>query len=285
MIDWPQALVREIARRRCVFFLGAGVSASASDGSGGHPKNWQEFLESACQLVRQPDTQQSIRDLIKAGRYLLALQAISDESDRGDYHSFLESNFNNQRFQPGALHETILQLDSRIVITTNFDKIYERYCLGTSQDGYKIIPYYSDDIGDALRSDTRLIIKAHGTIDEISKMVFTKSEYHGAKRDYPQFYNILRAIFLTHTCVFIGCSLDDPDVLLVLEEVRITASSQKPHYATVLAKQNNRYALKDWQLAYNIRALEYGPKHDDLVDDLRTLAEQVDALRATNQES
>jgi SIR2-like protein len=285
MIDWPQSLVREIARRRCVFFLGAGVSASASDGVGGRPNNWREFLEAACELVRRDEPKNSIQKLIAAGRYLLALQAISDESDRGDYHTFLETNFNNQRFQPGALHEIILQLDSRIVITTNFDKIYERYCLGTSQDGYKIIPYNSDDIGDALRSDTRLIIKAHGTIDEISKMVFTKSEYHAAKRDYPQFYNILRAIFLTHTCVFVGCSLDDPDVLLVLEEVRITASTQRPHYATVLAGQNDHYALKDWQMAYNIKALEYQPNHAGLIDDLRTLAEQVDALRATNQES
>lgn len=30
MIDWPKSLVREIAARRCVFFLGSGISATAT---------------------------------------------------------------------------------------------------------------------------------------------------------------------------------------------------------------------------------------------------------------
>jgi hypothetical protein len=116
-------------------------------------------------------------------------------------------------------------------------------------------------------------------------MVFTKSEYHAAKRRYGQFYSILRAIFLTHTCIFIGCSLDDPDVLLVLEEVRITASSNRPHYSLALRGGNSEYAIRDWHSAYNIRTLEYEPDHGALIGELQSLAEQVEALRATNQQS
>lgn len=285
MIEWPQTLVREIAGRRCVFFLGAGVSASAEDADGNHPKDWRSFLEAACELVNHQDERAIVTDLVEKQRYLLALQAISDEADPADYQSFLEQNFNNPAFEPSELHKLILQLDSRIVITTNFDKIYERYWHSTSDEGYRVIPYYSNDIGDALRSDTRLIIKAHGTIDEPTRMVFTKSEYHEAKKKHGHFYNILQAIFLTHTCVFIGCSLEDPDVLLVLEDVRITASSLRPHYALVREGTNNIYALQDWQKAYNIKALEYGPGHDDLIVDLNSLAAQVEGARATNPQS
>lgn len=283
MINWPETLVKELARRRCALFLGAGVSASALDAQGSRPLQWGEFLRDACHLIRGSPARKNIEKLIAERRFLLALQAITQEADRADYHSFLDKHFNNAAFSPGELHRLILRLDSRIVVTTNFDKIYERLCLSTSQDGYKVIPYYSDSLADELRSDTRLIIKAHGTIDDVKKMVFTKSEYHRAKRQHSQFYTLLRAIFLTQTCVFIGCSLDDPDVLLVLEDVQVTASNQRPHYALVLSGAQNPYALRDWQEAYNIRALEYGPNHDSLISDMRNLVEAVESIWAAQQ--
>jgi hypothetical protein len=187
--------------------------------------------------------------------------------------------FNNRRFQAGELHRIILSLDSRLVITTNFDKIYERLCLSSSVEGYKIVNYYTESLGDEIRSDTRLIVKAHGTIDDIQRMVFTKSEYHNAKRRHSQFYSLLKAIFLTHTCIFIGCSLDDPDVLLVLEDVRVTATSQRPHYALVRTGDHSSYAVRDWLDAFNIKALEYGPTHDDVIRDLRELQGRVEDYR------
>jgi hypothetical protein len=285
VIDWPQTLVKEIARRRCVLFLGAGVSAAATDDSGGQPKDWPGFLEEACSLVRGEQNQSEVREMIAERRYLLCLQAIAEEADTSDYHNLLDHHFNNPAFQAGELHQIVRALDSRIVITTNFDKIYERLCLTSASEGYKVIPYYSGSLGDELRSDTRIIVKAHGTIDEIQRMVFTKAEYHRAKRDHPDFYALLKSIFLTHTCVFIGCSLDDPDVLLVLEDVRVTASSQRPHYSLIRTGGHSHYALRDWEKAYNIRALDYGPNHGGLVESLRDLHAQVDALRQSNPQA
>lgn len=285
MISWPSSLVQELARRRCVLFLGAGVSSSAQDEQGHRPLDWSGFMKAACELVSNPAKKGTILEMIERERHLLALQAISSEANNADYIDFLESHFNNPNFQPSELHKLIYQLDSKVVVTTNFDKIYERYCLGTSTEGFKVIPYHSDDIGDSLRSDTRLIIKAHGTIDEASKMVFTKSEYHNAKKTYGQFYSLLKAIFLTHTCVFIGCSMDDPDMLLVLEDVRITATSQRPHYALLREGTSNEFAIRDWQKAYNIETLNYGPTHEDLISDLGTLVSDVTSYRRTNPQS
>ncbi|WP_445730680.1 SIR2 family protein [Methylocystis sp. IM2] len=129
-------------------------------------------------------------------KYLLALQAIKDEVDPGDYQELLNQNFNEPVFEASKLHEIIFALDSRLVITTNFDKIYEKHCLNVSTEGFKVIPYNSTSLADELRSDTRLIIKAHGSIDEISAMIFTRGQYHSAKRDNPGFYGLLKAIFL-----------------------------------------------------------------------------------------
>jgi hypothetical protein len=262
-----------------VLFLGAGVSASATDEQGQHPMGWQELLVEACRLVPNESAREEIGKMILERRFLLCLQAITQEIDRADYHDFLNKCFNNPGFQAGELHRIIQSLDSRIVVTTNFDKIYDRLCLSSSVEGYKIVSYYTESLGDEIRSDTRLIVKAHGTIDDIQRMVFTKSEYHAAKRGCAEFYSLLKAIFLTHTCIFIGCSLDDPDVLLVLEDIRVTATTQRPHYALVRTAEHSCYAIRDWQDAFNIRALEYGPSHDDLTLDLRELLVRVEDYR------
>jgi hypothetical protein len=283
MIDWPSSLIREVAARRCVFFLGAGVSASASDATGAKPKTWGEFIEEACQLIRTKN-KTIVKKLIKEKRYLLALQCIRDEVDASEYRDLLNRHFNSASYTPSKLHECIFDLDSRIVITTNFDRIYENYCNnipGTRSGGFKIINYYSEDLVDEIRSDTRLIIKAHGSIDDISKMIFTRSEYHHAKMRYAQFYEVLKAVFLTHTVIFIGCSLEDPDVMLLLEEVKITGSSERPHYAIIKQRSQNILVLSDWRKTYNIAALQYGPSHDDLSNELRALADRVEVERAT----
>ena len=281
MITWPSSLVREIAARRCAFFLGAGVSASAVDESGQHPKGWSQFLDEATQLVTDKTKKRIVRKLINEKKYLLALQGIKDEVDLAEYRDLLDKNFNKSTFIPGALHKTIYDLDSRIIITTNFDKIYEQYCMSLMPStAFKVIEYNSEDLIDEIRSDTRLIIKAHGSIDNISKMLFTRSEYHKARVEHRGFYEVVKAVFLTHTIVFIGCGMEDPDVLLLLEDVQITGSSQRPHYALIRRKDQNLVTMQDWKKTYNISALEYGPSHDNLIECLLKLVDLVENERA-----
>lgn len=285
MINWPNSLVREIARRRVVLFLGAGVSSTSTAPDGSRPKTWKNFLKEVCSLVHDATDKETVEELIESNQLLLALQAISDEANVADYHDILNANFNNPSFEPSEVHKIILALDSSIVITTNFDKIYERYCESTSTEGYKVVSYNSRDLGDLIRSDERLIVKAHGSINSIADMIFTKSQYHEAKKNHPQFYEMLKAIFLTHTCIFIGCGLEDPDVLLMLEDVKITSSGNLPHYAVFLEDEVNKYALRDWEKAYNIQALTYGPTYADLKDNLANLLEKVEEYRATKPPS
>ena len=45
MIEWPDLLIDAIARRRCVLFLGSGISANAKNIDGKKPPTWAEFLK------------------------------------------------------------------------------------------------------------------------------------------------------------------------------------------------------------------------------------------------
>jgi hypothetical protein len=92
---------------------------------------------------------------------------------------------------------------------------------------------------------------------------------------------MLKAVFLLNTVIFIGCSFEDPDVMLLLAEVKITASSDRPHYVLVREGSQSAFAVEDWQQTYNVRALQYGPDHGALIQDLEDFLQRVDAVRAS----
>ena len=50
-ISWPNSLINDIARRRCVIFLGAGISRNTVNAAGLPPKTWVEALESGMQQL------------------------------------------------------------------------------------------------------------------------------------------------------------------------------------------------------------------------------------------
>lgn len=281
MISWPKSLINELAQRRCILFLGAGVAASAQNNAGNSPLDWNTFLVEATKLISKPDDKNAVTQLIHERNFPLALNTIADLVDPGDYQSFLNHCFNDSSFKPSELHSVILDIDARFVITTNFDKIYEKHCLTVSNEGFKVIPYYSESLADEIRSDTRLIIKAHGSIDDISKMVFTRKEYHQAKKHHPEFYNLLKALLLTNTCVFIGCGMEDPDVLLLLEELKMTTNSNRPHYALLREGAISPFIKRDLLSTYNVRTLFYGPDHSDLILSLNDLYAEIEGIRIT----
>jgi NAD-dependent SIR2 family protein deacetylase len=284
MVDWPHSLIREIAAERCIIFLGAGISAASKKADGSSSmKTWGQFLTAATALIKDAKNKAIVKALLDEKNYLLTLQGIRDFVDRADYMAFLDTEFNSTEFQPNNLHEIINKLDARIVITNNFDTLYEKYCARFT-GGFKTLHYDNKSLFDELRSDTRLIIKAHGCITNINKMVFTRADYHRAKAENSGFYEVLRALFMTNTVLFLGCSMTDPDVALLLEDVKITTAASKCHYALVL-EGNNPVVTKDLQDTYNVKVLTYGPSHDALAAELQELLDLVIGERSKTSAS
>lgn len=272
MIDWPDFLVQELAERRCIIFLGSGVSASSKNDKNESPKSWSQFLVTALGFIKEDEDKNFINGLIKEKNYLLALQCIYDQIDNGTYSRFLQKEFSEPNFQPSEIHKDVVLIDPKILITTNFDRIYEKTCF---DDGHSIVTYYdSSNLPDVIRSSQRIIIKAHGTIDNIGKMVFTKRQYYDAKKNFPEFYMILSALFMTNTVLFLGCGLNDPDVNLILENINATTRALNPHYIVTLNDIHPNIE-RDWLNSYNIFSLKYGPSHEDLPSEIRNLKDLV----------
>lgn len=278
---WSNKLVEELAFRRAIIFFGSGVSAVAKRKDGSSPVTWGEFIKNIKTIVRNASTEelQYIDDRLDKQDYLSALQAICDKCDSGDYAKYLRDTYGssaNNGYVEKPAHEMIRNIDCKIVITTNFDKIYESCC---PPEGYVTLSYDKPKaIIDNVKSPANLLIKAHGTIDEVNDIIFTAKQYYDAQEKHPEFYEVLSSLFMTHTVLFLGYSLSDPDINLVLQLLHKTASASAPHYLA-LPKGTPEQRKRFWKDTYNVEIIEYGESHDDFLPALEKLDECVQSLR------
>lgn len=276
-IKWPEPLIEDLARGRCIVFLGAGISATAKTNEGIRPKAWKEFLVYVNnEYITLKKDKDYIKKLINNGQYLMALQIIYDLVDRGTYNSIIEKEFKEPDYIPSCIHKIISEIDPKLIITTNFDIIYEKAI--PTQAITPITYNNSGNFADLIRSNSKILVYAHGNIRSIKDTIFTKKQYYEAKKNYSEFYSMIQALFMTNTVLFLGCGLSDPDINLVLENVHIKTGASKPHY-NVMLKGTHQSLLNDWRNSYNITTLQYGSSYEDLEQNLLELKEQIDVYR------
>jgi len=285
-MPWFDSIVPEIASRRAIIFIGSGTSAFSSNHAGSHPTTWLSFLNDAkTHFITNDDDLRCVEELIQNKQYLDAAEIIFTHIDNPEADAFFRSTFLHPNFQPAQIHQIIQELDSKIVISTNYDTIYEKQCnLPTPDPSAYITKRYNEEgILDEIRSPTRLIIKAHGCVTDPRRIVLTKSQYFKARATYPCFYSLLDSLFHTHTVIFIGCGLNDPDIQLILENANISVPCDHPHYAFA-PKERHQAIVKSIRNTYNIKLIEYDMldgTHSELIRLLSELKDEVDAYRGT----
>jgi len=282
-MNWPDSLKAELASRRCIVFLGAGASSGCiSTSLNTNPPTWKSMLESLENKMSNRNNSLFVKELIKKEKYLEAAEIIKEEISPGDFTAFMRDTFVVPRFKHSKIHEFILELDPKIVITTNYDEIYDNYCRMIGNNAYNVSRYYDDHLISDLKSTIRVIIKAHGCISNPSKTILTKSDYFKARQQYSNFFKILDALFLTHTILFIGYSLSDPDIQLTLENVNITAPNSHPHYF-VAESGINIVLKKSYKNIYNLEFIEFPSRNfSQLEDGINELVSYVTNLRENN---
>jgi hypothetical protein len=284
MITWPPTLVTEIARRRSVIFLGAGVSMQCTNHAGQHPKNWHDLLLAAVASVPGANARKTeIRKLIKSGDYLTACEVIRDRMGIHAFHAFLIQELLTPNFQPAPIHDTIIQLGSRIFATPNFDKLLENKASALPGAPVRIKNYYDSDVAAVAKGSMTVILKVHGTIDSPDKMIFTRADYTKARNDHWAFYTVLEALSMTHAFLFIGCGLNDPDIKLMLEDHAFIHKWAEPHYFVMPRKTFPSSVVPAIERNLNIKIIEYPGGHGQLKPELDALVAAVTAERANMQ--
>ncbi len=280
-MDWPARIVQELARRKCVVFLGAGVSRQSISAGGDRPPLWKSFLELALAKCAAPKAE--IKRHLKNNDFLTACQLIKSRLGEHDWNDLLENVFSTPHYEPADIHEFIFALDAPIVATTNIDQIYDRF-LAAKYAGVAISKTYHDDaVGRYIKGDpsTRLVLKAHGSVENPGQAIFTREQYADARNKNAPFFETLAALVVTQTFLFLGYGLSDPDIQLLLENNARLFRSQTPHFFVTSDRPSNDMAAM-FERNYSIKILKYSDRdeHLELSQSLKSLVETVSSERA-----
>lgn len=278
MVIWPDALVREAAERRVVVFLGSGFSKAAV------PKlpTWGELLKELSSKLPTANSKALVAKLIRQGRLLDAAELITSGVNAPDMHNLLRDRFQLRPPPMNEIYNDLLQIDPKTIITTNYDELIEKnfdhYSGGSSS--HSIRTQTSKSLLADLRSPIRNIVKLHGCITETDHIVLDRRSFFKAQADNIGFFDIIRSLMSVNTVLFLGYSMSDPDIQLILENTNMSSPSTNPHYA--LVSKFEHPSLKNANSeTYNTYFLEYpAGDHAKFPLALGQLREQVRQVRA-----
>lgn len=290
-VNWPADLVETLAERRGIIFLGAGASSTSSTQSGVKLPTWRCLLQTLASDLSCTERQR-FDALLNSGQFPQAAQLIVDYREQIEFQEEMRGIFDDTRYRPSPLYEIVNLLDQPIVMTTNYDRFYERYWEALANDRSEreeetspLIKKTYKDIGsvDAIRRKSRILFKIHGCVSAPETIVLSKSQYNHAKYQYKNFFDVISALILTRTVLFIGVGFNgDPDVDLLLEDAAFTAQSNSPHYALIPSGRHPS-ELKSLRSLANIKCLEYdlptADDHDAALDALHELQQAVQEHR------
>lgn len=279
MAFWPDSLAREIADRRVLIFIGAGLSKAAYAAL----PTWPALLTSLSErLVRQKD-KALIKSLIRKGELLDAAQIVRDGVDGAVLSADIRNIFQIRPTPYNDIYKHLLLLDPKTIVTTNYDEFVERnfehFSGGT--EAHSIVRHDGTHLLNDLRSPIRNIVKVHGCVSNPHDIVLDRTSYFEARKKNPALFSLVSALMTVNTVLFLGYSVSDPDIRIILENINLISKSENSHYALVSKFEHSsiKMALTS---TYNIKYLEYAEGQHGLVPKLiEELADSVEAIRSS----
>jgi SIR2-like protein/CHAT domain-containing protein len=269
----PASLVRHLNEKRCVIFVGAGLSAQAQLPS------WSKLLD---QLVTQvgaddqdEDSTAELKKLLDAGRYLDVADECKEQLGAG-YAEFLSKALQIGTGPVPEAHRLVMQLPFAAWITTNYDKLLEQAHFQVRGSVPKTLTHLdADTFGTLLFDGAPFILKAHGDVDKPESLIFTTRDYREIIHSNPAFQAVFSAILLTRAVLFVGYSLNDPDFRLLLDRQLTTFKKFVPERYAIMSGvgEVEREVLRR---TAQIKVISYpAGQHEQLVEFLRALQAQV----------
>lgn len=259
----PQELIQKLAEDKCVTFIGAGLSAGA-----GLPL-WDKLLIqmiewSVARHIPLPDIAE-LSQLIEEKDFLTVADVVTEQMGDGRFREFITSVFRRPNLLPTEIHRLLPQIPFASLLTSNYDKLIESaYTTSLNGDSVPVFtPLDNPELAGALQKNEFHILKTHGTIDRINSIVLSRRQYRQLMHDNQAYKIYMQQILLSKSILFLGFSLTDPDLLLILDELRVSfRDDTPPHFALMDKTQLSRVKVERFRRDYNFNIIEYVPSSD-----------------------
>jgi hypothetical protein len=209
MTDDLDELAFSVHKRRAILFAGAGVSMVV-----GLP-SWRKLAEHMASELDLPPQRVAGP---ATGHQILAEYYRLKQGSIGPLRSWMDREWSvsTERVQASRVHQLIVSLDFPIIYTTNYDRNLEA-AFEIHQKAYVKIAN-ARDVAKADLTETQ-IVKFHGDFDDDESLVITESDYF-TRLSFDSPLDVkFRADGMGRTVLFIGYSMQDLNIRLLLHRI------------------------------------------------------------------
>jgi hypothetical protein len=250
---FDQRLVRKINQGRCFALIGSGPSTEV-----GYP-SWEKLSEDTFAKLKTSGKtfdDVSYRKFIANRQFAeLFSQAERDLGSRAELVSLIKSLLVPKTRGPHTIYDILANWPFACYLTTNWDDEIDR-SLRANRIFFRTIENTKADFAGIRADASRLIVKLHSDLDHPERAVITSADYaHLIGGEGQYFRNRLMAMFEMFDVLIVGHSLSDPDLRLVLQLAKETASPEHPVF--MIAAGATKAEELELLERFNVVALSY----------------------------
>lgn len=234
----PKRLVESVRGRRCIPFVGAGLSKQSA------PERfptWTELLngmmaEAARQGHIAATAVAELGDLLTRHKHLMVAEHLKTRVPVDFYYSYLQERFRCQDVSPAQVHRLLVEMNPRLIVTTNYDRLIEDAYAETKSRAMTVLSYgESPVVQRRIQEDGAVgapfLFKIHGDIDDPAGVILAESDYRKLLFGELGYRTLLASLFIHYTVLFVGFSFSDEELMLTLAELRwYLKSASQPDY-------------------------------------------------------
>ncbi|WP_114327323.1 SIR2 family protein [Candidatus Colwellia aromaticivorans] len=285
----PNSLIEALSSKNILPLVGAGVSMSINNKDGGQVfPSWGGLLQSAADKLKaeNDDINSGLIELFLQGKdYHEAAKYAHKGLDKGLWHKFItesfDPNLDDLDKTSSELPKAIWSLSNEI-ITLNYDKILQWAYPGESAQVSILKNTDHANLANMLNTrDKPIVWHLHGHIDDTANLILTPAGYsklyptsEESKVEFNAALSILKNIAVTRSLLFIGCSLDDAELLAEInKQNELFSGNTTPHFA--LVKKSNESAIQEKLKDTNIKTVTFDGYGDPLVAKINEMAAHI----------
>lgn len=249
---------------RSAVFLGAGMSRSAGF------VDWKELLQNVAEELGIEITDHT--NLVDLAQYYVNKTHNTSELSSTILNAFpVEAN-------PTDNHRLLASLPIHTYWTTNYDKLIEKSL--TEASIVYDVKSQPESLSVSKRNCNTHIFKMNGDVEQPDKAILTRDQFEDYPSTHRAFLDCLSYDLINKTFLFLGLSLDDPNLRYVFKYARqLFHHNQRMHYYITkrvqqkIGEDGNQFRSRQKEQEYFIQdLLNYGIE-TVLIDDYNEIAD------------
>jgi hypothetical protein len=259
----PVDLIESLKKERVGLYVGAGISQSV--GLPGWSALLNDLIELAKKVSYKPN-EEFISNCYKLAedpsKFLILAQELKDFL-QDTFRKYIIDKFSDNCPEPSDLHRLLISFPYNFIITTNYDTLLENAYVQVKMKQAKVYTFKdSPDIAYDLWNTRPFILKAHGDANKTQQgIILTEKDYRQILFQEKGYQSILQSLFTTKTVLFLGSSMSDPELKLLLSFIHSSFHGGGPtHYALISEKEMNQVEAESWRKNFNIQIIPYSPE-------------------------